>query len=227
MDAHLAKKLQFKGGGAPYYVMGLPAALRAAFSGEGLRTELPARAATAPFILLFAENTAALAAGAPAAIRALAPEGKWWIAYAKLSSGIKTDMTRDRGWGPVKDLGWEPVSLVSLDETWSALRFKPMAAQEAKGRRQAATAVIPGIDLATRTITPPQDLEALFKKEPAARKKFESLAFSHRKEYIVWIESAKQPATRERRLQGTIDKLKGITPATGKTSHPEKNGEIS
>lgn len=33
--------------------------------------------------------------------------------------------TRDRGWGPVKPAGFEPVSMVSIDDVWSALRFRP------------------------------------------------------------------------------------------------------
>ena len=36
---------------------------------------------------------------------------------------------------------------------------------------------------------------------------FESLAFSHRKEYIQWIESAKKEETRTKRIQQTIEKL--------------------
>ena len=37
---------------------------------------------------------------------------------------------------------------------------------------------------------------------------FESLAFSHRKEYIQWIESAKKEETRTKRMVEAIDKLK-------------------
>jgi uncharacterized protein YdeI (YjbR/CyaY-like superfamily) len=36
---------------------------------------------------------------------------------------------------------------------------------------------------------------------------FESLAFSHRKEYIQWIESAKKEETRTKRIHQAIEKL--------------------
>ena len=32
---------------------------------------------------------------------------------------------RDHGWDPLTAAGWEVVSVVSIDDTWSALRFRP------------------------------------------------------------------------------------------------------
>ena len=78
----------------------------------------------ADVVLLFARDSRALAREAPRAIAALAPEGALWIAYPKISSGVKTDLTRDRGWEPVVSAGFAVVSLVAIDETWSALRWK-------------------------------------------------------------------------------------------------------
>jgi uncharacterized protein YdeI (YjbR/CyaY-like superfamily) len=37
---------------------------------------------------------------------------------------------------------------------------------------------------------------------------FDSLAFSHRKEYVQWIESAKKEETRTKRIEQAIEKLK-------------------
>lgn len=53
----------------------------------------------------------------------------------------------------------------------------------------------------------PDDLAAALKKAPKARKAFEAFPPSHRREYILWITEAKQPATREKRLATTIEWL--------------------
>jgi uncharacterized protein YdeI (YjbR/CyaY-like superfamily) len=57
-----------------------------------------------------------------------------------------------------------------------------------------------------KTIEVPLDVEKLFKKAKVLVY-FESLAFTHRKEYILWIESAKKEETRTKRIQQAIEKL--------------------
>jgi uncharacterized protein YdeI (YjbR/CyaY-like superfamily) len=57
-----------------------------------------------------------------------------------------------------------------------------------------------------KTIDVPVDVTKLFKKAKVLTY-FESLAFSHRKEYIQWIESAKKEETRTKRIQQAIEKL--------------------
>ena len=59
---------------------------------------------------------------------AIAPTGRVWICYPKGSSKIQTDLTRDKGWQPLdgSDLMW--LSLVSIDETWSAFGLRPVQA---------------------------------------------------------------------------------------------------
>lgn len=57
-----------------------------------------------------------------------------------------------------------------------------------------------------KTIEIPADVIKLFKKEKVLVY-FESLAFSHRKEYIQWIESAKKEETRTKRIQQATEKL--------------------
>lgn len=48
----------------------------------------------------------------------------FWVAYPKKNSTVKTDLTRDYGWQALKTMGFKPVSLVSIDDTWAALRFR-------------------------------------------------------------------------------------------------------
>lgn len=47
-----------------------------------------------------------------------------WLAYPKKSGNIKSDINRDLGWDSIYDLGLSPVSQISIDENWSALRWR-------------------------------------------------------------------------------------------------------
>ncbi|MHA8087317.1 hypothetical protein [Aquirufa sp. Wall-65K1] len=48
-----------------------------------------------------------------------------WMCYPKGSSKkYSCDFNRDQGWEPMGEIGFEPVSQVSIDEDWSALRFR-------------------------------------------------------------------------------------------------------
>lgn len=53
----------------------------------------------------------------------------------------------------------------------------------------------------------PADLAALLAKNAKARAVFEGFPPSHRREYVEWIEEAKRPETRERRLAETVKLL--------------------
>ncbi|MFC3878675.1 hypothetical protein ACFOSV_00720 [Algoriphagus namhaensis] len=49
----------------------------------------------------------------------------FWLAYPKKSSKkYKTDINRDHGWGELAKEDFEGVRMVSLNEDWSALRFR-------------------------------------------------------------------------------------------------------
>lgn len=58
----------------------------------------------------------------------------------------------------------------------------------------------------TSEMTPDDVTEALA-AAPAAKVAFERLAPSHRREYLLWIDEAKKPETRARRVAGMIRKL--------------------
>jgi hypothetical protein len=64
-------------------------------------------------------------AGALAGIYArLKPGGLAWAAYPKGGSKVPTDLNRDILWKLTEPLGWRPVRMVALDDTWSAMRFR-------------------------------------------------------------------------------------------------------
>lgn len=77
------------------------------------------------FIQLFIRNKAQLERDAPVAIAALKQDGMFWISYPKQSSKVPTDITRDRGWDVVEQSGLQGVAMVSVDDVWSAMRFRP------------------------------------------------------------------------------------------------------
>ena len=62
------------------------------------------------------------------------------------------------------------------------------------------------IETKDKTIETPDDVASAFKKAKVLTY-FDSLAFSHRKEYIQWIESAKKEETRTKRIEQAVEKL--------------------
>jgi hypothetical protein len=77
------------------------------------------------FVQLFVKSIAELEENGPIAIQAVKYDGLLWICYPKQTSGIKTDINRDTGWRVIQKAGLRPVTQIAIDETWSALRFRP------------------------------------------------------------------------------------------------------
>lgn len=248
-------------------------------------------------VQLFVKHKEVLDKLAPKALASLQDNGLLWICYPKKSSALKTDLSRDRGWDILSKAGFEGVALVAIDETWSALRFRPVKKNTAVSPSQKSspkkvfTAVLEkpddgmdtayvsipfdvkevygtkgqvkvkahfdgypyrGIlsnmgtgchvillrkdvrqaigkkvgdtvtvelekDLDERIVDIPQELQTTLAKHPQAKTFFETLSYTNRKEYSVWIRDAKKEETREKRLKETITKLlKGMKNPTQK-----------
>src|SRR3954453_450265 len=88
----------------------------------GIPTSL---AGTFDWIQVFVRTTAELASIAAPLTAALAPNGRAWICYPKGSSGIQSDLTRDKGWEPLEGGKLMSLTLVSVDDTWSAFGLRP------------------------------------------------------------------------------------------------------
>ena len=54
------------------------------------------------------------------------PDSVLWFGYPKQTSGIKTDINRDKLWEFAMEYGIRPVSAISINDTWSGLRFRPI-----------------------------------------------------------------------------------------------------
>ncbi len=63
-------------------------------------------------------------------------------------------------------------------------------------------------DVEPRVIEIPKDLLREMKKDKEAKALFEKLSYTHRKEYVTWVEEAKKAETRQNRIAKTIAMLK-------------------
>lgn len=79
----------------------------------------------ADFVQIFARDSAELARHGLPNLGRLKPDCVLWFCYPKLSSGVRSDLTRDAGWQAVTDAGWRAVASVAIDDTWSGVRFRP------------------------------------------------------------------------------------------------------
>ena len=68
------------------------------------------------------------------------------------------------------------------------------------------------LDTDPRTVSVPCDLAEALGKDAAAEAAFSKLSFTHRREYVEWIEEAKRPETRQRRIGATVERVREGTP---------------
>ena len=124
MPTSLMQKLQIKSG--KLIVLNAPKGYAEQLARELKDLTVSTRAAgQAEAVLLFVNSLAEVDKFTPRAGKLVKPNGMLWIAYAKGTSKVKTDVNRDRLWAAVQPLGWQPVRQIALDEVWSAMRFKP------------------------------------------------------------------------------------------------------
>jgi hypothetical protein len=117
--ADSSKKLGIKPGMTAAGIAAPPAISKALGLGKGSKPgDKP------DVIVAFVSAIADVAAHASEAIAVYQRGAALWFAYPKKTGTIKTDISRDAGWEPVTQAGLLPVTLVSLDDTWSALRFR-------------------------------------------------------------------------------------------------------
>lgn len=77
------------------------------------------------FIQLFVNNSEDVRKWLPDALPLLNEDALFWITYPKQSSKVKTDINRDSLFKLVQDLSpFRAVNNVSVDDKWSALRFR-------------------------------------------------------------------------------------------------------
>ncbi len=116
----LASKLQLKSGQAvallhvpPDVTIELPAGSTSPTSPE-----------RADAVVVFVHDIREVDERAEPALQAARRDALAWIAYPKAGK-LGTDLNRDRLWQHLQGRGVRPVRQVAVDDTWSALRFRP------------------------------------------------------------------------------------------------------
>jgi hypothetical protein len=129
--AAAARKLKLGAARSPA-IVGASDEDRAAFSGVHGGPIPTTLAGRHDWILLYAQDRASLEQELAAVAAALDSPGTLWIAYPKGSSKRQTDLTRDQGWDSLRqvDLMW--LSLISIDDTWSAFGLRHYHPGEAR-----------------------------------------------------------------------------------------------
>jgi hypothetical protein len=68
------------------------------------------------------------------------------------------------------------------------------------------------LDTKPRTVRVPADLRAALAEDPSAKEAFAGMSYTHQREYVEWIEEAKRPETRARRIAGTVERVRKGSP---------------
>ena len=92
---------------------------------------------TFSFALIFVKTEADVKKAAKNYIKLLEPDAVSWMAYPKKTSKKYTsEITRENGWSALGELGYEGVAMVSIDEDWTAFRFRKADYIKTMKRRQ-------------------------------------------------------------------------------------------
>jgi len=78
-----------------------------------------------PFVQIFVTRLSEITKFARRLSKYAAPNALVWISYPKKASRTDCDLSRDVIREAMSVAGWQAVSIVAIDEVWSALRFRP------------------------------------------------------------------------------------------------------
>lgn len=67
--------------------------------------------------------------------------------------------------------------------------------------------VVVALDTAPRVVEVPQELDAAFAGSPEARVRYDTMSYTHRREYAEWVAEAKKPETRQRRAGKAVEMI--------------------
>ena len=81
---------------------------------------------TYPFVQIFVTRLSDINKVARRLSKHAAPNALVWISYPKKTSRTNSDLSRDLIREAMSGAGWHAVSIVAIDEVWSALRFRPV-----------------------------------------------------------------------------------------------------
>ncbi len=174
-DEKLQKKLHIKPG-MRALVLNAPDAFLAAVQPlpDGSLADIIPTGGRYDYLHLFAQNRDELAQFGPIALATAQPDALFWISYPKQSAGLDTDLNRDAGWALINDAGYRGIAQVSIDDTWSAVRFRPRGDDA------------PNALIAAQFAGPKAHLQPLYERLVAAALHIDpTIAIAPRKSYIA------------------------------------------
>ena len=161
-------------------------------------------------VLLFVKNNMELVSSLKVVVPVLRPNTILWIIYPKKSSGMKSDLEMMKSWDELDKYGYGGVAAAAVNETWTALRFR---AKELTRTSETCNSEIKQndysdyIDVDKKIVTLPDEIKIVLQKNQQALANYEKLSYSNRKEYVLWVLTAKQDKTRAERLFKLVEKL--------------------
>ncbi len=206
MALSLAQKLRIKEG-TTLLTIHAPAGFSADLQPLPQRVKISGNAKDYSQIHWFVKNKAEVEKDLDKVLGLLRDEIVCWTYYPKGSSGMQTDLTRDKGWESLmkKDnLQW--LSLISFNDSWSAFALRMKSGADQK-KNKTNRIVFDYADPVSKTVRLPEDLAKALKVNKKAASSFEALSFTNKKEYIEWIVSAKRDETRNQRIKDTLERL--------------------
>lgn len=123
MSLTLLEKLQLNGE-KNLLIQGLPSSIEKQFIKLSFAKNVTPllRTKKIDFALIFAINQNQLNNILNEVLPALAPNGKFWVAYPKASSKIVSDLNRAGSWGFLCQCGFQTEDEVVMDHVWTAVR---------------------------------------------------------------------------------------------------------
>lgn len=201
-------------------VQGLPSSIEKQFAKLSFAKNVTPllKARRIDFALVFAINQRQLKDILKEVIPAMHPDAKMWVAYPKPASKITSDLCKECTWDFVCEYGYKALDVVVLDHVWNAVQFKKEEtallsiddADELLAMAEVEEKVAPITAIgakAVRTVEIPGELQVRLKKNKQAAAYYESLPFSHKREYVQWITEAKKDETKARRAEKTLQML--------------------
>ena len=152
-----------------------------------------------------------------------------WLIWRKKGS-TTSDLSLEAAVEEALCFGWIDSRLRPIDREWAALMFtprRPRSIWSQSNKRRVASLIKRGlmteaglraVAVAKRNgswsaldgvqaLQVPDDLAGALAKKPAARRNFDTSSASAKRSALWWIQSAKRPQTRERRIQETVRRL--------------------
>ncbi|MDQ8006176.1 MAG: YdeI/OmpD-associated family protein [Pedobacter sp.] len=160
--------------------------------------------------LVFAITKADMFAALEAIHKSITDKTIVWIFYPKAKTALAADLNLMQSWSDLSKYSLAPCGSAAVNEIWTGLRIKTASSLKKSGVGNAEIAnneYGKYIDVANKIVNLPDDLKEALEAKPSALAFYEQLAYSHRKEYVLWIVTAKQEKTRTDRIIKMVEKL--------------------